>query len=149
MSATVFDRSRKNWILAIDYGSKRVGIAEAQKSTYIPFPVDAILRSELWNFLSKYTADKKLTTLVVGIPYKTYGMDCSIIEDVLNFIKKFEVAYPQVTVHKQDERFSSKTAFRDYILPLHKRKKRQNKFLVDKISASLILSFYFETLRGL
>ena len=139
--------SDRRWILAIDYGQKRTGVAEADDDLRIPFPLEAVQTRYIWSFLKDYMAKKKLILLVVGIPCSTYGMTSHILGDVLQFVEKFSQIYPNISVYKQDERFSSKIAFREFILPVYKKKKRKDKFLIDKVSASLILSFYFES-RG-
>ena len=139
---------KRSGILAIDYGRKRIGLAEAEENIRVPFPLKTISTVDIWDFLKAYTAKKNISLLVIGMPSSTYGMSCDVQKDIFEFIKTFKVQYPHTNIYEQDERFSSKVALRDYIIPANKKKKRRDKSLIDKVSASLILSFYFETLAN-
>lgn len=135
--------NRSSWILGIDYGTKRVGLAEAESSLKIPFPLRTVFLSDLWLFLDEYVASKEVLLFIVGVPDKTWGMSCPVEKDIRSFMRDAATKYPQIPTIGQSERFSSKSAFRDFILPIHKKKKRRDKSLVDKVSASLILEYYF------
>ncbi len=129
-------------ILAIDYGSKRTGIAITDELRIIASGLTTVATSELFDFLKKYFASEKVTLVLVGEPKQKDGTHSSIEEEIQKFLKKFATLYPNLEVKRVDERYTSKMAFQTMIDSGLKKKQRQNKALVDEISATIILQEY-------
>jgi len=131
-------------ILAIDYGQKRAGIAVTDPLQIIANGLTTVAATETLAFLENYCKTETVDAFVVG---HARQMDSSDSESML-FIKPFVVGlqrkFPNIPVHMVDERFTSKMAFQTMIDGGLKKKQRQNKALVDTISATLILQSYME-----
>lgn len=131
-------------ILAVDYGRKRCGIAVTDPLQMIASPLVTVETSRLWDFLKEYMAKEEVECLVVGEPRQ---MDYTPSENeryIQPFLGRFKKAYPQIALEREDERFTSKMAFRAMIEGGLKKKQRQDKALVDSTSATLILQSYME-----
>ena len=129
-------------ILAIDYGTKRTGLAVTDELQLIASGLASVDTGNLLSFLQQYTAEEKVERIVIGLPKQ---MDNSASESevhIKKFIIKLTQALPQIPIDRFDERFTSKMAFQTMIDSGLKKKKRQNKALVDQISATLILQGY-------
>lgn len=129
-------------ILAIDYGSKRCGIAITDPLRIIASGLTTVITSELLPFLKKYVSDENVTEIVIGQPKRMNNEDSEIEKDIQRFIKTLQSELPQLAIARQDERFTSKLAFQSMIDSGMKKKQRQNKELIDEISATLILQNY-------
>lgn len=131
-------------ILAIDYGQKRAGIAVTDPLQIIANGLTTVAATETLAFLENYCKTETVDAFVVG---HARQMDSSDSESMV-FIKPFVVGlqrkFPNTPVHMVDERFTSKMAFQTMIDGGLKKKQRQNKALVDTISATLILQSYME-----
>ncbi len=134
-------------ILAVDYGTKRVGLAVSDPLQIIASGLDTVATAELFNYLKKYIEVEEVETLVVGMPYHLDGSPAQIADKVLAFIKKFEKLFPLIKVETRDERFTSEDAKQIILQSGAKKKKRRDKGLVDKVAAVLILQDYMESLR--
>jgi putative Holliday junction resolvase len=129
-------------ILALDYGSKRTGIAITDELQLIASGLTTVSTSGLMDFLKKYFSTEKVELLLVGEPKQKDGAHSRIEEEIQPFLKKFSQAFPDIEVKRVDERYTSKMAFQTMIDSGLKKKQRQNKALVDEISATIILQEY-------
>jgi putative Holliday junction resolvase len=126
-------------ILALDYGSKRTGIAITDELQLIASGLTTVATSELMDFLKQYIASEKVELVLVGEPKQKDGTHSNIEEEIQKFLKKFAGVFPDINVKRVDERYTSKMAFQTMIDSGLKKKQRQNKALVDEISATIIL----------
>lgn len=129
-------------ILAIDYGRKRTGIAVTDELQIIASGLTTVPTNDLLAFLSNYFSKEKVELVLIGEPKQ---MDNSASEsevDIQEFLKKFSEKFPATPMKRVDERFTSKMAFQTMIDSGLKKKQRQNKELVDEISATIILQSY-------
>ena len=126
-------------LLAIDYGSKRTGIAVTDDLQMIASGLTTVATKELISFLKKYTSENKVEAFVIGEPKRMHGEASDIEGDIKKFIIQVEKEFPAIKIHRIDERFTSKMAFETMLQSGISKKKRRNKELVDKISATLIL----------
>jgi putative pre-16S rRNA nuclease len=126
-------------ILALDYGSKRTGIAITDELQLIASGLTTVATADLMDFLKKYIASEKVDLVLVGEPKQKDGSHSTIEEQIQQFLKKFSEVFPDLEVKRVDERYTSKMAFQTMIDSGLKKKQRQNKALVDEISATIIL----------
>ena len=129
-------------VLALDYGSKRTGIAITDELQMIASGLTTVATSELMDFLKKYIASEKVELVLVGEPKQKDGTHSNIEEEIQKFLKKFSEVFPDLEVKRVDERYTSKMAFQAMIDGGLKKKQRQNKALIDEISATIILQEY-------
>lgn len=129
-------------ILALDYGSKRTGIAITDELQLIASGLTTVATAELMDFLKKYIAEENVELVLVGEPKQKDGAHSSIETEIRQFLERFHKDFPHVPVERVDERYTSKMAFQTMIDGGLKKKQRQNKALVDKISATLILQAF-------
>lgn len=132
-------------ILAIDYGEKRCGIAVTDSLKMIANALQTVDTKELLTFLKNYFQKETVETVVVGEPKRMSNEPSSIAPKIEKFISDFKILYPEIKVERIDERFTSKMAFQTMIDSGLKKKDRQNKALVDTISATIILQSYLES----
>lgn len=131
-------------ILAIDYGTKRVGLAVTDTNRIIATALDTIHSSKVIEYLKKYMETEKVEFFVVGEPRQMDNSPSSITPHVEDFIKKLKIAFPEIAVKRIDERFTSKIASQSMLLDGLKKSDRKNKSLVDQRSAVIILQSYME-----
>jgi putative Holliday junction resolvase len=129
-------------ILAIDYGSKRTGIAITDELQLIASGLTTVATANLMEFLIKYLSSENVELILVGEPKQKDGTHSQIEAEIQGFLMKFSNVFPDLKVVRVDERFTSKMAFQTMIDSGLKRKQRQNKALVDEISATIILQEY-------
>lgn len=129
-------------ILAIDFGTKRTGIAVTDEMQLIASGLTTIATKELLSFLEGYFASEKVDMVIVGEPKQKDGTHSDVEVEIQKFLTKFSVAFPKLPVKRVDERFTSKMAFQTMIDSGLKKKQRQNKALIDEISATIILQDY-------
>lgn len=132
-------------ILAIDYGTKKTGLAVSDPLQIIATGLDTIATDELLAFIQHYLSEEEVSTIVIGEPLYPDGNPAQIHHLVVGFKRKLEKLYPQLEITFQDERYSSEEAKEIIRNSGVKKKKRKDKSLVDKISAVLILQDYMET----
>ena len=129
-------------ILAIDYGSKRTGIAVTDPFKIIASGLTTVPTAELFSFLKKYFSEEKVERVVVGEPMHLDGNPSQIAPEIELFIKKMNENWPEMPIDREDERHTSNEA-KALILQSGLRKKdRRDKARVDKIAAALILENY-------
>lgn len=129
-------------IMAIDYGSKRVGIAVTDPQQIIATGLTTVHSSEVIEFLKKYMQNEEVSCIVVGEPKRMNNEPSDSARFIELFVVHLKRMFPAVKVDRMDERFTSKMAFQTMIDSGLKKKDRQNKELVDEISATIILQSY-------
>ena len=132
-------------IIAFDYGTVRIGLAETDDLKMMAFGLDTIPTKEIFSYLNQYLKKNTVELFVVGEPKQMNGLESESEVHIKEFIKKLESTY-HIPIKRFDERFTSKMAFDTMIASGIGKKKRQNKGLVDKISATIILQGYLDTL---
>lgn len=129
-------------IVAIDYGKKRTGIAVTDELQLIASGLTTVRTHDLIPFLKDYVAKENVELFLVGEP-KQMNNEASESEVLIKeFIRLLTKAIPTVPIKRVDERFTSKMAFQTMIDSGLKKKQRQNKSLIDEISATIILQSY-------
>ncbi|OUS02763.1 Holliday junction DNA helicase RuvA [Flavobacteriales bacterium 33_180_T64] len=129
-------------ILALDYGTKRTGIAVTDEMQIIASGLTTVATKELISFLKTYTSKENVELFIVGEP-KQMNYEVSESEvSISKFLEALAKAIPDIPVKRVDERFTSKMAFQTMIDSGLKKKQRQDKALVDEISATIILQSY-------
>ncbi|MDD3323054.1 MAG: Holliday junction resolvase RuvX [Paludibacter sp.] len=136
-------------ILAIDYGQKRVGIAVTDILQISANGLDTVLSHEVLNFLAKYIEKEPVEKFVIGLPKQMNGEDSDSMKYIRPFVVGLQRKFPEIEVVYVDERFTSVLAHKAMLEGGLKKKDRQNKALVDKISATIILQSYLESNRQL
>ncbi|ANW96831.1 crossover junction endodeoxyribonuclease RuvA [Wenyingzhuangia fucanilytica] len=132
-------------ILAFDYGTVRTGLAETDDLKMMAFGLDTIATKDIFSYLNQYLKQNTVEVFVVGEPKQMNGLESESEVHIKEFIKKLDSTY-HIPIVRFDERFTSKMAFDTMIASGIGKKKRQNKGLVDKISATIILQGYLDTL---
>jgi putative holliday junction resolvase len=135
-------------ILALDYGTKRIGIAVTDPLQIIANGLTTVAPKEIWQFLANYFEKEQVECLVIGYPVQMNGEGSESLRVINPFIQKFIKLYPNIPVELADERFTSKIAQMAMLEGGVKKKDRQNKGLIDTISASIILQGYLETRKS-
>ncbi|MDD5570618.1 MAG: Holliday junction resolvase RuvX [Bacteroidales bacterium] len=131
-------------VLAIDYGTKRVGIAVSDPLQIIATSLTTIHSKDILFFLKEYTKKENVECFVVGEP-RRFSNEPSEAENYIEiFLKSLKKEFPEIPVERIDERFTSKIAAKTILDSGVNKKTRQNKSLTDKISATLILQTYLE-----
>ena len=131
-------------LVALDYGKVRTGIAVTDELRMIASGLGTVETKELLSFLEKYFLEEKVGGLVIGEPKQMDGSPSESEVLIQEFLKSFVVKFPEIPWYRQDERFTSKMASQSLRLGGASKKKRQNKALVDEISAVLILQAYLD-----
>lgn len=129
-------------IVAIDFGGKRTGVAATDELQIIASPVDTVDTSKLMDFFKNYLFTENVSDLVVGLPLKFSGETNEIEIEIKKFIEKFSAQYPNIKIHRENEMFTSKMASRAMVEGGMKKKKRQEKGMIDKVSAVIILQSF-------
>ena len=129
-------------ILAIDFGSKKTGLAVTDPLKIIAAPLETVLSAKLFEYLDRYLATEEVEEIVIGEPFKEDGTPAQFHESVMKFAEKVKQRYPGIPIFFQDETNSSRNAKSVLLNSGAKKRKRKDKFLVDKIAASLILEDY-------
>ena len=136
-------------ILAIAYGRKRVGIAVTDPLKMIANKLTTVSAHEVFDFLSNYFSKENVELVVVGYPKTVRDEPSESIRYINPFLKQFQKKFPEIKLELVDERFTSKIAFQTMIDAGLKKKDRQNKALIDAVSATIILQFYLEQQRNI
>ncbi|TVQ12350.1 MAG: Holliday junction resolvase RuvX [Bacteroidetes bacterium] len=136
-------------IMAIDYGQKRVGIAVTDPDRIIANGLTTVHVKDLMAFLKEYFSRQNVDCIVVGEPRDMKNQASDASRFIEPFVKNLRKQFPSILVERMDERFTSQMAFQTMIDAGLGRKSRQNKELVDTISATLILQSYMEQQKHL
>ena len=134
-------------ILSVDYGKKRCGIAVTDPLKIIAGGLATVATSELLSFIKDYTTREQVETIVVGEPKQPNGQPSENLPRVRAFVAQLKKMMPTMPVEYYDERFTSVLAHKAMIDGGLKKKARQNKALVDEISATIILQDYMNSKR--
>lgn len=129
-------------IIALDFGLKRTGIALTDELNIIASGLATVDSRELMPYLEKLVAEKKVETIVLGFPKRLNNEDAHVTQNVRLLKEALEKKFPLCKVVLLDERFTSKMAFKTMIDSGLKKKDRQNKALIDEISATILLQDY-------
>lgn len=132
-------------ILAIDYGQKRVGLAVTDPMQITANGLDTVLSHEIFDYLQNYIAREPVEKFVVGLPKQMNGEDSESMQYIKPFVTGLQRKFPDIELVYVDERFTSVLAHKTMLDAGLKKKDRQNKELVDKISATIILQSYLES----
>ena len=131
-------------ILAIDYGRKRVGLAVTDPLQIIANALKTVETKEIWNFLEDYLKKEEVECIVIGYPRQLNNQVSDSVRYINPFLGRLRKLYPNIDIKQVDERFTSKIAHQTMRDAGLKKKARQNKALVDTISATIILQSYLE-----
>jgi len=134
-------------ILAIDYGRKRTGLAVTDPLQLIAGGLATVSTSELFDWLKSYTGREEVERIVIGEPRQPNGQPSENLERVKQFVNRWRRAIPHIPIDYYDERFTSVLAHQTMLDAGLKKKARQDKALVDEISATIILEDYMRSRR--
>ncbi len=132
-------------ILAIDYGTKRTGIAVTDPLRIVPGALRTVATHELMAFLADYMGREPVDIIVVGYPTNMNGEESASMKQIRPFVEKLKIKYPDKQVVMFDERFTSVIAQRVILDSGIGKMARRNKALVDEISATIILQSYMDS----
>ncbi len=132
-------------ILAMDYGQKRVGLAVTDPMQITANGLDTVLSHEIFDYLQHYIAREPVEKFVIGLPKQMNGQDSASMQYIKPFVTGLQRKFPDIELVYVDERFTSVLAHKTMLDAGLKKKDRQNKELVDKISATIILQSYLES----
>lgn len=134
-------------ILSIDYGKKRTGVAVTDPLQLIAGGLATVPSCELLSYITDYCSREEVETIVVGEPLQPDGRPSENLQRVKTFVGQLRKALPATKIVMYDERFTSVLAHQAMLDGGLRKKARQNKALVDEISATIILQNYMESLR--
>lgn len=134
-------------ILAIDYGRKRTGIAVSDPMQLIANGLITVASRDLLTFIGEYLSKESVEKIIVGLPKQMNNEMSENMRYIEPFVRSLKKRFPDMPVEYVDERFTSVLAHRTMIEAGLKKKDRQNKALVDEISATIILQTYLESRR--
>ena len=134
-------------ILSIDYGKKRTGLAVTDPLQLIAGGLATVSTSTLFEYLSQYVAKEAVERIVIGEPRQPNGQPSENLARVQQFVNRWRKAMPQIPIEYYDERFTSVLAHQAMLEGGLRKKARQDKALVDEISATIILQSYMDTLH--
>lgn len=131
-------------ILAIDYGTKRVGLAVTDPFKLIASSLDTVHAKDVITYLLQYTQKEAVECFVVGLPKRLNGADTDATPYIEQFVKLLVKHFPSIPVKRVDERYTSTIATRTLLEMGLKKKDRAKKENIDQISAVLILQTYMQ-----
>lgn len=129
-------------IIAIDYGKKRTGLAVTDPLRIIASGLQTVESDEVFVFLTEYFSKEKVEIALIGEPLQMDGTPSESTEIIEKFVERFKAEFPDIKIERVDERFTSKMASRTLIDSGLKKKKRQDKALLDEVSATIMLQDY-------
>ncbi|MEI7595463.1 MAG: Holliday junction resolvase RuvX [Bacteroidota bacterium] len=132
-------------VLAIDYGQKRVGLAVTDNLQIIATSIGTVHSKDIFKFLYDYVSKETVESFVVGLPMQMNNQVSESARFIEPFVKLLKKNFPNIPIHRVDERFTSKMASRVILESGVSKKTRQNKALVDTVSAVIILQSYLES----
>lgn len=132
-------------ILSVDYGRKRTGLAVTDPLQIIAGGLATVSTSELFDYLKKYIEREQVERIVIGEPRQPNGEPSENLQRVQQFVNRWRKAVPEVPIELYDERFTSVLAHHAMLQGGLRKKARQNKALVDEISATILLQDYLES----
>lgn len=132
-------------ILSIDYGKKRTGLAVTDPLQLIAGGLATVATSELFEWLSQYVSRESVERIVIGEPRQPNGQPSENLPRIQQFVNRWRKQMPQIPIEYYDERFTSVLAHQAMLEGGLKKKARQDKALVDEISATIILQDYMRS----
>jgi len=132
-------------ILAMDYGQKRVGLAVTDMLQISANGLDTIPAHKVLDYLANYISKEPVEKFVIGLPTQMNGQESDSMQYIRPFVVGLQRRFPEIELIYVDERFTSVLAHKTMLEAGLKKKDRQNKELVDKISATIILQTYLES----
>jgi putative Holliday junction resolvase len=129
-------------ILAIDYGSKRTGLAVTDELQLIASGLSTVDTSKLMDYLARYFATENVSTVLIGEPKQMNGQPSQSAPLIEAFVTQFTQQFPDKKIVRVDERFTSKMAVQTLIDSGLRKKQRQNKALLDEVAATILLQDY-------
>ena len=136
-------------IVGIDFGTKRTGLAVSDPLGIFASALDTVPAAETISFLQSYLLKQSVSRFVVGYPKNLDNTPSKNAHYVELFVRQLKKTFPSIPVSYEDERFTSKMAFRAMIDGGLKKMQRRNKATVDKVSAALILQGYLDSQSNL
>ena len=133
-------------ILAIDYGKKRCGFAISNEDQSIAFPLDTVENKEIHHYITNIMQYENIVKFVIGLPRNNSNDLFNLENEIKLFIKKIKLDFPFLEIIREDERFTSSLAKLIIAKSDLKKSKRENKKLIDKISATIILQSFLKKL---
>jgi putative Holliday junction resolvase len=131
-------------IIGVDYGLKRIGLAVTDPLQIFASPLITVNQGEFYSYINDYMKKNEVDAFVIGYPVQMNNKPSESVIYVNPFIKKLKKTFPDKHIYLADERFTSQMALRTMIEGGVKKKDRQDKSMVDKISASIILQSYLD-----
>jgi putative holliday junction resolvase len=131
-------------IIGIDWGLKRIGLAVTDPLQIFASPLITVSAPEFDDFIRTYLKTEEIDAFVIGYPVQMNNKPSESVTYINPFIKKLKKEYPEKHIYLADERFTSQMALRTMIDGGVKKKDRQDKTMVDKISASIILQSFLD-----
>ncbi len=131
-------------ILAIDYGKARCGLAATDDLQIIASALTTVETKIIFDFLTQYIAENNVEGVVIGLPTDLKGQLSEVETDIKLFINAFEALFPLIKVYRLDERFTSKMASYFISQSGKSKKQRQEKGLIDRVSATIILQNFLD-----
>ena len=131
-------------ILAIDYGTKRVGIAVTDPEKIVANPLTTVPTKDIISFLSQYLQTEEVEAIVVGMPRDLFNNDSHSTQAVKQFVNQLKRKFEAYPLHLHDERYTSKMALDAMIRSGSSKRDRRKKENIDKLSATIILQSYME-----
>ena len=132
-------------IISVDYGKKRTGLAVTDPLQIIAGGLATVATHELFDYLCQYVEREQVERIVIGEPHQPNGQPSENLERVRQFVNRWRKAMPQIPIEYYDERFTSVLAHQAMLDGGLKKKARQDKALVDEISATIILQDYMRS----
>jgi putative Holliday junction resolvase len=133
-------------VLSIDYGKKRTGIAVTDPLQIIANGLAAVSTSDLFDYLKAYVGKEQVERIIIGEPRQPNGEPSENLQRVHQFVSRWRKAVPHIPIEYYDERFTSVLAHRTILdSGIGKKARRENKGLVDEISATIILQSWMES----
>lgn len=129
-------------IIAIDYGQKRVGLAVTDELKIIANALTTIHSKDIFVFLKDYVSKENVEAFVVGKPLQMNAQESESARFIEPFVRKLQQTFPHIPIHRTDERFTSKMAQQTILEAGIKKKQRQDKGMVDRISAVIMLQYF-------
>lgn len=134
-------------ILAIDYGQKRVGLAVTDPNKILATALDTVSVAHIFEYLTQYLSRENVELIIVGEPKQMDFTNSEASRYIDPFVKRLEKSFASIPIVRVDERFTSKMAFQTMIDAGTGKKNRQNKALIDKISATIMLQSYLQQIE--
>lgn len=134
-------------LLAIDFGTKRTGIAVTDPQQIIATALETVPTHKLFDFLKSYLQKEPVEAIIIGLPKDLDNRDTNSTSAVRGTIKRLRREFPDTPVYEHDERFTSTMAMQSMVMGGASKKDRRDKSNLDKISATIILQSFMESRR--